>query len=140
MRTVLTVSAIALLVAACSDRQTTAPTATPSSPASIGNANTAVVPAAIKPASFTVFTATGLAETVFGHPGNQGATSIAMCPAGSVVTGGGYDITAGYKDLRITDSKPNAAGTGWVISGAWYGDDFNGTNYATFSAIATCIK
>jgi hypothetical protein len=141
MRTLLCISAIALLVACSDDRQTTEPTAaaTPSFAATT-NGGSAIVQAAAKPTSFAIFTATGLAETVFGDPGNQGATSTATCPAGSLVTGGGFMITAGYKDIRVIQSKPNATGTGWIVVGAWYGDDFNGTNYGTFSAVATCIK
>ena len=137
MRTLLCLSAIALLVACSDERQMTEPT---SAASSTGHVSPAITQAAAKPTSFAIFTATGLAETVFGDPGNQGATSTATCPAGSLVTGGGFTITAGYKDIRVVESKPNATGTGWIVVGAWYGDDFDGTNYGTFSAVATCIK
>lgn len=137
MRTLLCLSAIALLVACSDERQMTEPT---SAASSTGYVSSAITQAAAKPTSFAIFTATGSAETVFGDPGNQGATSTATCPAGSLVTGGGFIITAGYKDIRVVQSKPNATGTGWIVVGAWYGDDFTGTNYGTFSAVATCIK
>jgi len=140
MRTLLCISAIALLVACSDERQTTEPTAAATSSSAAGIVSSTIAQAAAKPTSFAIFTATGLAETVFGDPGNQGATSTATCPAGSLVTGGGFMITAGYKDIRVVQSKPNATGTGWIVVGAWYGDDFNGTNYGTFAAVATCIK
>ena len=140
MRTLLCISAITLLVACSAERQMTEPAAAASSATAASNLSSAIVSAAPKPTTFAVFTATGLVKTVFGDPGNQGATSTATCPAGSVVTGGGFMITAGYKDIRVLQSKPNATGTGWIVNAAWYGDDFNGTNYATFSAVATCIK
>ena len=140
MRTHITIAAFALLAACSSERQMTAPQTTAPATAANGDVNAIIAPAGIKPNSFSVFTVAGTVETVFGHPGNEGASSTAMCPFGSVVTGGGFDVSNGYKDVRITDSKPNAAGTGWVVFGAWYGDDFTGNNYATFNAVATCAK
>ena len=143
MRTLLSISAIALLAACSDDRPTTAPNtpALPPSAANAGAETAAVAQAGGKPASFSLITtAAGAAKTVFGDPGNQGASSVATCPTGSVAVGGGFAISAGAKDIRILDSKPNAAGTAWVVNAAWYGDDFTGTNYATFAAVATCIK
>jgi hypothetical protein len=143
MRTILSISAFALLAACSDDRPVTAPTTPtlPRSAADAGVTTAAVAQAAGKPASFSLITtATGAAKTVFGEPSNQGASSIATCPAGSVVVGGGFSISIGARDIRIIESKPNAAGTAWVVNAAWYGDDFDGGNYAAFSAVATCIK
>ena len=141
MRTLPSISAIALLLAACSDdRPVTAPAATQPAEAAAPAPTAALVQAAGKPVAFLSFSVSGLAKTIFGDPGNYGATSTATCPAGSVVTGGGFTVTSGHKDVRISENKSNAAGNAWVVSAGWYGDDFAGTNYGTFTAFATCIK
>jgi hypothetical protein len=140
MRTLLSISAIALLLAACSDdRPVTAPAATWSAEAAPAPTG-ALVQAAGKPVAFSSFSVSGLAKTIFGDPGNYGATSTATCPAGSVVTGGGFTVTSGHKDVRVSENKSNTAANAWVVSAGWYGDDFTGTNYGTFTAFATCIK
>ena len=144
MRTILSISAMTLLLAACADdRPVTGPSSEQIKPTSPGAATgpTLAQAAAGKPASFSLITtAIGTTKSVFGEPSNQGASSIATCPAGSVVAGGGFSISIGARDIRIIESKPNAAGTAWIVNAAWYGDDFDGGNYASFSAVATCIK
>jgi hypothetical protein len=141
----ITLSAVVLLAACTDDRSATAPGTgrAPSAVADVAPSASVAAQAGGKPttpAFTTISTVVGPTQTIFGYPGNQGATSTATCPAGSVAIGGAYSVTNGFKDLRITSSKPNATQTAWQVSAGWYGDDFNGTNMGTFTATAICIK
>ena len=142
MRTLLSISAIALLAACSDDRAVTAPLAANGPAVSAPTAALSTgTQAAGKPAAFSSVTAvTGPTKNVFGYTGYLAASSTAACPSGSVAVAGGFAVTTGAKDVRIYDSRPNPAGTAWVVSAIWYGEDFTGSNVGTFAATAMCIN
>jgi len=82
--------------------------------------------------SLSVFTEVGPLVTI--HPGD-GLDSMATCPAGSQVTGGGFGSgrTPGNPDLHLTNSGPTV--NGWGVS------VFNsGKTDGLFSAFARCAS
>jgi hypothetical protein len=60
--------------------------------------------------------------------------SIATCPAGTLVTGGGYTADAGFFDFHIRED--HASGNGWLVSAT--NDDLTGGFHLT--AYAECAS
>jgi hypothetical protein len=69
----------------------------------------------------------GESKTIFG---GAAAESLATCPAGAVVTGGGYTVSGGAMTLYIDGSAPG--------DGQWVVDAHATTPSATFQAYALC--
>jgi len=69
----------------------------------------------------------GDAKTIFGGAAGE---SLALCPSGAVVTGGGYALSAGEMTLYIDGSGPG--------DGEWVVDAHATTPAATFQAYALC--
>ncbi len=69
----------------------------------------------------------GDATTIFGGAAGE---SIALCPSGAVVTGGGYTVSGGTMTLYIDGSGPG--------DGQWVVDAHATTPSATFQAYALC--
>jgi hypothetical protein len=142
MRKLLLLSAVAIL-GACSDNQSTAPTASrspnrsaagdvsPSNPGSVGGQ--------AKPQDQVGFTTV---TTVTGSTANldnitflsNGST--ATCPAGTHIIGGGYNITWGLSSVKVQRTLPNNT-NGWTVVAT-----LDGGNSATgqFVATAVCIS
>ena len=144
MRTILLLSAVAVVAACSDDRAMTAPTSNnrPSTAT-----RTPVTPAIAPQAS--VFAATsftslntvvGATQTVLGMPGSQTATSTATCPAGSYATGGGVVVTRGGQKRKVTTSAPNDGLTAWSVTGEWGGDMYNMSDWGEFKATVICIQ
>jgi len=139
MRTLLLLSAVAIL-GACSDNQSTAPTASrspsrsaagdvsPSNPGSGGQA---------KPQDLvgftTVTTVTG--STAYLNVNVPSNTSTATCPAGTHVVGGGYAVTGITASLQVQRTAPNNT-NGWTVSALLDGLQ----NSGEFVATAICIS
>ena len=149
MRTLLFPFAVTLAVAtlaACSDDRSATGPRTPvansqTMSGDVSGPSSGVQASARPSAGFTtILTVVGPTKTVLGEPNNEGAQSIATCPAGSLAIGGGYNILSGLADVRITSSKPNDTNTAWVVNGAWFGAPYNGTNVGEFYSTAVCIR
>jgi hypothetical protein len=69
----------------------------------------------------------GEAKTIFGGAADE---SIALCPSGAVVTGGGYAVSGGTMTLYIDGSGPG--------DGQWVVDAHATTPAVTFQAYALC--
>jgi len=139
-------AAVSTLVACSDDRSTTGPRTpegkSPAVSADVAGPTGSGVQAAARPSYgfTTILTVVGPIRTVLGAADNEGAQSAATCPTGSFAIGGGYNVSSGLADVRITSSKPNDTNTAWIVSGAWFGAPYNGTNYGEFYATAVCIR
>ena len=141
MRTILTLVAVAAL-AACSDHQSpTSPkslkpsleaTSAPSSEA------TKAPPAGAKPADQVGFTKItkglgGIAQVDGGFEGS----SIAKCPTGTVLTGGGYTFTIGNGVPPFVQKSQDDGANGWLVHVV---NTAPGSNVVLVAAFAYCAS
>jgi hypothetical protein len=146
MRTLLLLSALAVVVACSDDRQMTGPADARNATLSDVHASAATARAASKPTpepttpSFSsITTVVGITRNVLTQ-GPLMSTSTATCPAGYVAIGGGFAITHGGNDVVVLQNKPTSDGTGWAITAQWFGGTTDQNIYGAFNAVATCIK
>ena len=125
-----------LLVAACAkDAETTAPHSQIPSAASSTVANAQAYPPgpniAAKPSPFTTVTSSEVAMDGVTIWDNYATV---ICPAGSHVTGGGYEVTSGIFNARVINSGP-IGGNAWGVHAI-----VNLGAAASFKAIAVCMS
>jgi hypothetical protein len=138
MRTTLLVLSTLALVAACANDGTTSP----ASRKAASNANASVSPdwppgpggdaKPISGSSFSTMTSVTSAVTNFDGFNFSGGVAIATCPAGSYVTGGGYDITSGSYYAKIVSSGPFGTNA-WRV---YVTNDIQ----TSFKAFAMCVQ
>jgi len=84
-----------------------------------------------KPSSFTTVTS---ADVVIDGVTVWDNYATVICPAGSHVTGGGYEVTSGIFNARIINSAP-LGGSAWTVHAI-----ANLGLAASFKAIAVCMS
>lgn len=131
MRIATMLIASTILVAACGDNQSTSPVAARSSAsASAAPASQPVTAAGGKGSGLTLTTVVSPLAHIDGV-NITARNAIATCPAGAVVTGGGYWIDFGEKSARVQINAPDG-GTTWRVLIA------DGTEAIDFHAYAIC--
>ena len=131
MRIATMLVASTIFVAACGDNS-------PSSPVSARSSASALAAPSAQPITAAAGKGSGLTFTTVVSPLAQidgvnitARNAIATCPAGSVVTGGGYWIDFGEKSARVQINAPSG-GTTWRVLIA------DGTEAIDFHAYAIC--
>ena len=131
MRTRLFILAAALAFAACGDEQPTAPVTSKETLAADQAPSGQII--AIGKARLTV-TIVNSAVVHYGLLGPQSGRTVATCPVGSQVVGGGYVLHGdGWLDMQVKLSFPED--NGWSVA------VYNGANTdGTLQVYATCIQ
>jgi hypothetical protein len=141
MRTLLLLSAVAIL-GACSDNQSTAPTASRSpnrsaagdvSPSNPGSAGGQAKPQ--DQVGFTTVTTVTGTTADLNNNGLISNTSTATCPAGTHAIAGGYTVNFGLPSVKVQRTVPNNT-NGWTVTALLDG----ALSSAQFVATAVCIS
>jgi hypothetical protein len=84
---------------------------------------------------------TGPASTPPLSPGGSQTESVANCPDGTEVVGGGYDVVGGpyaAAGIVVVTNGPTPSGDGWDFVAVQFPDNFAGSGYQ-FRAQAICV-